>query len=218
MLNFLRSRTDLNQILHTVSGDCTPAADKIFRAFLPVEQVRVVILGQDPYPQPGAATGLAFEVGGLHSWKQPFRQVSLKNIVRLLYASYTGADPYSTAFSDVIAACDRGDFSLLPPDRLFSYWAENGVLLLNTALTCKPGYPGSHALLWQPVVDDLIGYVEEKAHPVWFLWGKSAGAYADRVQTKFVSRHPMLCSPNWQDDFLKNPCFRQTASMMDWLG
>ena len=218
MLNFLRSRADLNEILHAVSEDCTPAGEKIFRAALPVEQIRVVILGQDPYPQPGVATGLAFEVGGLHSWKQPFRQVSLKNIVRLLYASYTGADPYAISYGDVIAACDRGDFSLLPPDRLFSYWAENGVLLMNTALTCKPGYPGSHAALWQPLTDDLITYIENRAHPVWFLWGKSAGQYKGRVERYFASRHPMLSSPKWEDDFLKNPCFRQTASMIDWLG
>ncbi len=217
MLNFLRNRSDLNQILREVGDDCTPSAEKIFRAAQPVDEIKVVILGQDPYPAPGAATGLAFEVSGLSSWKQPFRQVSLKNIVRLLYASYTGADPYETKFSDVLAAADRGDFSILSPDRLFSYWAENGVLLLNTALTCKPGYPGSHAELWQPLMDDLIRYIEDNAHPIWFLWGKEAQKY-NFVRHSYQSRHPMLCSANWEDDFLKNPCFRETSSLIEWLG
>lgn len=217
MLNFLKNRRDLNEILRTVSADCTPDADKIFRAAQPVDQIRIVILGQDPYPAPNAATGLAFEVNGLTCWKTPFRQVSLKNILRLLYSSYTGADPYKTAYSDVVAAMDRGDFSILPPDRLFSYWAENGVLLLNTALTCKPGYPGSHAELWAPLVNDLIRYVEDRAHPIWFLWGKEAQKYGD-VAHSYRSRHPMLCSANWEDDFLKNPCFRETKDQIDWLG
>ena len=217
MLNFLRNRPDLNTVLREVGDDCTPSAEKIFRAAQPVDEIKIVILGQDPYPAPGAATGLAFEVNGLSSWKQPFRQVSLKNIVRLLYASYTGADPYETKFSDILNAIDRGDFSILPPDRLFSYWAENGVLLLNTALTCKPGYPGSHAELWQPIMDDLIRYIEDQAHPIWFLWGKEAQKY-NYVQKSYQSRHPMLCSANWADDFLKNPCFRETSTFIDWLG
>lgn len=217
MLNFLRNRPDLNSVLREVGNDCTPSAEKIFRAAQPVDEIKVVILGQDPYPAPGAATGLAFEVNGLISWKQPFRQVSLKNIVRLLYSSYTGADPYRTKFSDVLNAIDRGDFSILPPDRLFSYWAENGVLLLNTALTCKPGYPGSHAELWKPIMDDLIRYIEENAHPIWFLWGKEAEKY-NYVQRSYRSRHPMLCSANWENDFLKNPCFRETSTFIDWLG
>ncbi len=217
MLNFLRNRQDLSAILQQVGNDCTPPAEKIFRAAQPVDQIKVVILGQDPYPAPGVATGLAFEVNGLTGWKQPFRQVSLKNIVRLLYSSYTGADPYATKFSDVLSSMDRGEFSILPPDRLFSYWAESGVLLLNTALTCKPGYPGSHGELWGPLMDDLISYVEDTTHPIWFLWGKEAQKY-HFVRHSYCSRHPMLCSANWEDDFLKNPCFRETAELIDWLG
>lgn len=217
MLNFLRNRPDLGEILREVRDDSTPSAEKVFRAACPVDTIKVVILGQDPYPAPRAATGLAFEVNGLTDWRKPFRQVSLKNIVRLLHASYTGADPYETSFGDILRQMDAGDFSILPPDRLFSYWAENGVVLLNTALTCKPGYPGSHAELWRPLMDDLICYVEDSVHPIWFLWGKEAQRH-DFVRHSYCSRHPMLCSRNWEDDFLKNPCFRETASMIDWLG
>lgn len=217
MLNFLRNYPQLHSILREVEEDCTPSSEKIFRAAQPVDQIRIVILGQDPYPAPGAATGLAFEVDGLTSWRSPFRQVSLKNIVRLLYASYTGEDPYNTTFSSILQKIDCGDFSILPPDRIFSYWSENGVLLLNTALTCKPGYPGTHTELWRPLMDDLIRYIEDKAHPIWFLWGKEAQKY-DFVHHSYCSRHPMLCSRNWTDDFLKNPCFRETSTLVDWLG
>lgn len=217
MLNFLRNRSDLNEILRTVGSDCTPSLDRIFRAAMPVDEIKIVILGQDPYPAPEAATGLAFEVGGLTAWRKPFRQVSLKNIVRLLYASYCDADPYKTSFGEIVSALERGDFTILPPDRLFQYWSENGVLLLNTALTCKPGYPGSHAQLWQPLMDDLIRYIEDYAQPIWFLWGKEAQKY-NYVAHSYQSRHPMLCSEKWEDDFLKNPCFRETAHLIDWLG
>lgn len=217
MLNFLKNHPDLNAILREVGNDCTPSPEKIFRVAQPVDGIKVVILGQDPYPAPGAATGLAFEVNGLTRWKTPFRQVSLKNIVRLLYSSYTGADPYKTPFSAIVEALECGDFSILSPDRLFSYWAENGVLLLNTALTCKPGYPGSHGELWRPFMNDLIEHIEDSAHPIWFLWGKEAQKY-NYVQNSYCSRHPMLCSENWADDFLKNPCFRETSTFIDWLG
>ena len=70
---------------------------------------------------------------------------------------------------------------------------------------------------WQPLMDDMIRYIEEESHPIWFLWGKEAQKY-NFVQRSYQSRHPMLCSANWEDDFLKNPCFRETADRIDWLG
>ncbi|MFW6310335.1 MAG: hypothetical protein ACOC1D_04465, partial [Prolixibacteraceae bacterium] len=59
----------------------TPPADKVLRFLeVPLDQIKVIILGQDPYPQPGVATGRAFEVGTLKSWNEPFKNISLKNI------------------------------------------------------------------------------------------------------------------------------------------
>lgn len=217
MFKFLKNREDLKEIVARASKDCTPAPNKIFRAMMPVEQIRVVIVGQDPYPQPGVATGRAFEVGGLTDWHTPFRQISLKNIVRLLYASETNANPYEYPYRRILQEMDEGHFWMLPPNRLFEYWQSEGVLLLNASLTCQVRMPGSHEELWSGLCRDLMHYVEDAVHPVWFLWGTSARKYAGFRNT-CPSRHPMMCAPKWEDDFLKNPCFHQTASLVDWLG
>jgi uracil-DNA glycosylase len=79
----------INKIAAETGKNINPDAENVLR-FLKVnlDNVKVVILGQDPYPQKGIATGRAFEVGGLASWRQNFRQISLKNIVRLLQKNY----------------------------------------------------------------------------------------------------------------------------------
>ncbi len=178
---------------------------------------KVVILGQDPYPQKGTATGRAFEVGGLKSFLDPFPQSSLKNILRLIYAAYSGECIGWTGLKEKIK---DGSFGILPPDRLFSSWERQGVLLLNSSLSCRAGEPMSHMRLWQPFSERLIRYVtEEKPELCWFLWGKNAERAAHNVTgRRYVSRHPMLCGGKSEDDFLKNPCFYETKDLVSWTG
>ena len=82
----------LQQIENTIAnGTFTPPANCVLRFMeMPLSAIKVVILGQDPYPQPGVATGRAFEVGTLQSWNDPFKNISLKNILRALYKAYFG--------------------------------------------------------------------------------------------------------------------------------
>ena len=90
----------------------TPQRDKILRFLnLDVAKIKVVILGQDPYPQPGAATGRAFEVMGLRSWNDNFRQASLRNIVRLIHHSACGnvGSISATDMSDAVGAAGALD-------------------------------------------------------------------------------------------------------------
>jgi len=100
-------------------------------------------LGQDPYPQTGVATGRAFEVGTLKSWNQPFKNISLKNILRALYKAYSGQ---IIKFSQLKEKFDN-EFSVLPPGKLFEHWEKQGVLLLNTSfpttttISRKPTFP-----------------------------------------------------------------------------
>ncbi len=76
----------LEDIDEGMTGECNPAPAAVLRfATQPLDEVKVLILGQDTYPAAGVATGRAFEVGGLTSWNSPYRQVSLKNIVRRIY-------------------------------------------------------------------------------------------------------------------------------------
>lgn len=124
----------------------------VFRALelTPPSQVRVVILGQDPYHGPGQAQGLAFSV--TDDQKLP---PSLRNMLREVETD-TG-----------VASQCRGDLSA---------WARQGVLLLNTSLTVEDGQPQSHAGRgWEALTDALLAHVAAQPQPVIFLlWGAAA--------------------------------------------
>ena len=149
-----------------------PGADQVFAALelTPPESVRVVILGQDPYPGAGMANGLAFSVA-------PGIRIppSLRNILRSLTPELTYAQPRSG--------------SLEP-------WARQGVLLLNTILTVRHGDPGSHRDFgWQSFTDAVIRTVNVSNEPVVFLlWGRHAQTKADLVSgshhTVLKTSHP----------------------------
>lgn len=123
-------------------------------ALTPLDQVRVVILGQDPYPTPGHANGLAFSYVG-----PPPLPRSLVNIYREL-----GDDLRQV----IVRNGDLGD------------WARQGVLLLNTALSVREGaaLAGSHLRLgWREVTDAILGAVSaRRPHVAFLLWGAPAQA------------------------------------------
>jgi uracil-DNA glycosylase len=150
-----------------------PAPDRTFAALAltPLERVRVVILGQDPYPTPGHANGLAFShVGG------PRLPKSLVNIYREL-----GDDLGRQVLRD-------GDLS---------DWARGGVLLLNTALTLREGasQAGSHLRLgWGAVTDAVIAHVSRaRPHIVFILWGNPAQAKRALIDE---TKHLVIASPH----------------------
>lgn len=200
-----------------------PDAENVLR-FLKVnlDNVKVVILGQDPYPQKGTATGRAFEVGGLVSWRQNFKQVSLKNIIRLLHKNYNGISSYEDilSFRQIQNEIETGKFPILPPDKLFESWENQGVLLLNTSFTCIPGSPGSHEHLWHDFSCRLLSYISSQRECHWFLWGKHSQQRMMHIKKGIfhISRHPMLCSSKYEDDFLKSDCFLKTSDFINWLG
>lgn len=149
--------TDLGRMLRDeIAGGrgYLPAGDRVLRAFsTPFDQVRVLLVGQDPYPTPGHPVGLSFAVE---------RQVrplpgSLQNILREL-TDDTGA-----------VAPEHGDLSR---------WTEQGVLLLNRVLTVGPGRPGSHrGRGWEDVTDAAVRALAARGGPlVAVLWGRDAQA------------------------------------------
>lgn len=145
-----------------------PSPECIFRALdlTPLPAVKAVILGQDPYPTPGDANGLAFSYVG------PGRlPVSLKIILAEL------AEPAASATRS-------GD---LAP------WAERGVLLLNTALTVEAGKAGAHLRLgWARLADEAVAAVSARKTPaVFLLWGAQARAREILIDT---SRHGVIAS------------------------
>jgi uracil-DNA glycosylase len=185
----------INKIAAETGKNINPDAENVLR-FLKVnlDNVKVVILGQDPYPQKGIATGRAFEVGGLASWRQNFRQISLKNIVRLLHKNYNRIFSYEDilSFRQIQNEIETGKFPILPPDKLFESWENQGVLLLNTSFTCIPGMPGSHELIWHDFSCRLLSYISSRLECHWFLWGKHSQQRMVYIKKGIfhISRHP----------------------------
>ena len=148
-----------------------PPGSLIFNAFnlCPFPSVRVVIIGQDPYHNPGQAHGLSFSVPeGV-----PFPP-SLRNIFREI-ESDTGNTPYRS-----------GDLSR---------WAQQGVLLLNAILTVRENSPGSHQNRgWERFTDSVIEVISERHNNVVFmLWGRYA---IDKGKSIDSSRHLILTAPH----------------------
>ena len=151
--------------------DWLPAGDNILRAFSrPLPEVRVLIVGQDPYPTPGHAVGLSFSVA---ADVRPIPR-SLQNI-------------YKELESDLgIARPTNGDLSP---------WADQGVLLLNRVLTVRSGEPGSHrGIGWERITDAAIaGLVARDDEPlVAILWGKDAQTLETALPDVplIISAHP----------------------------
>lgn len=156
----------LQPIIHFVhteraAGDVYPPVGSTF-AFTktPLRDVKVVILGQDPYHGPGQAHGLAFSVDDSKVVRPP----SLNNIIKELREDI---DPHAA-----------GPFvgNLTP-------WTRQGVLLLNTALTVRQGEPGSHLRMWQSFTDEVVRAVVDSADvaPHFILWGAKARATFERA-------------------------------------
>lgn len=160
----------LVRFLHKEKADgqvIYPPGSQIFRAFdlTPVEQVKVVILGQDPYHGPGQAHGLSFSVpAGVPA------PPSLKNIFREIET-------------------DLGVRMSGYPD--LEKWARQGVLLLNAVLTVRGGQAASHSKIgWQEFTDAIIKYISDNCEGVVFmLWGNFARTKAELIDH---SRHVVL--------------------------
>ncbi len=206
-------QAELDRIAAAIGDRFTPDAPRALR-FLAMDRVRCVILGQDPYPQKGVATGRAFEVAGVTSWQDPAVNSSLKNIVKLLHRSYKRLE----VPQPIAAIRQDPDFPILPPHQLFDDWERQGVLMLNTALTCEIGRPGSHSHLWRGFTAAAIRYIDRQVPDcVWFLWGSHAAQYhpllGDRARV-FTTGHPSARNQS----FVGADCFLQTWDEFAWLG
>lgn len=215
---------ELSLIEEKIGDNYTPSKEKIMK-FLTTDLIKakVCIVGQDVYYQPGVATGRSFEVGGLTSWGKPFKQVSLKNIVRLIHKSYRGITEYKDIkkFSEIIKEIEEKEFNILSPDKLFISLEEQGVLFLNTYLTCEENKPNSHRAIWEEFSIKLFSYISKKRPDLnWFLWGKEAISKKEYIKKGVIhqSRHPMLCSEKYEDDFLKSDCFKDMMKEINWVG
>jgi uracil-DNA glycosylase len=149
-----------------------PPGPAIFEAFnrTKFEDVKVVILGQDPYHGPNQAHGLSFSVND--------------------------GIPYPPSLLNILKACmaDVPGF-MIPANGNLSKWAERGVLLLNATLTVEAGNAGSHQKKgWEEFTDAVIKTIsEQKEHVSFMLWGAFAQSKANLIDAK---KHLVLKAPH----------------------
>ncbi len=158
--------------------------------------VRVVILGQDPYPKPGHADGLAFS-------SSAGKPASLRRVFQVLAQDRPGFKP--------------------PAIWKLDAWAHQGVLLLNPTLTIEIGRIGSHMNCgWQDLTAQIVHFLCSRAQPpVWLLWGQKALSFFQNIQTEpstkdavFVTRHPS--NDFYQRFMAEGSHFLETADLVDW--
>lgn len=179
-----------------------PAGEHVLRAFtIPLDEVRVLVVGQDPYPTPGHAIGLSFAVA---PDVRPLPR-SLLNIHRELV--------------DDLGVATPGNGDLTP-------WAQQGVMLLNRCLTVRPGAPASHqGRGWEQVTDRAIEVLARRGGPlVAILWGRQARNLAPALGDvpRIESAHPSPLSA--RNGFFGSRPFsrtnelltRQGADPIDW--
>jgi uracil-DNA glycosylase len=173
-----------------------PEPSQVLRAFtLPLDQVKVVILGQDPYPTPGHGVGLAFCVG-----PEVAPPRSLVNI-------------FSELQSDLGADAPAGG-DLTP-------WTEQGVLLLNSVLTVGSGQSGSHrGRGWEPITSAVIAALinRPEGSPVAILWGKDAQSYGSDFDSRFVISSPHPSPLSARRGFFGSRPFSRTNELLQQQG
>lgn len=221
----------LLNIQNTIGQPFTPTPNLVLRfATVNLANVKVIILGKDPYPQEGVATGRSFEVNGVSNWFDKKVNSSLKNIIKLMHKTYMKRD-MGASIAEVRADIQSGTFPILPPNQAFDDWERKGVLFLNTAYTCQIGgieASGSHLQIWKHFFEALLQYITKNNQDIrYFLWGDARKYQKILVQNNVAPAHIYLSlHPSTNGDaggyenntrFLNCPCFLETEDMVEWV-
>tara|TARA_R110000803_G_scaffold52425_2_gene107952 strand:+ start:1937 stop:2638 length:702 start_codon:yes stop_codon:yes gene_type:complete len=131
-----------------------PDMSKIFNVFeMPVEDIKVVILGQNPYPQPGTAVGRAYAVPKTRKMPQLLQFIK------------------EEVFKDKELSTDW---------QTLDHWTKQGVFLLNTSLTIETDGTG-HSANWRDFTNTVITFISQQNPCIWMLWGRNAQGFMDRI-------------------------------------
>ena len=186
-----------------------PQLKDVFKAFhlCSLKNLRVLVLGQDPYPQKGISTGIAFA---------------------------NSPETSENSFSPSLEILRESVIDFTIPHRTIIFdpslekWEEQGVLLLNSALTCQQGRVGSHSLIWRPFIKSLLTNLSEQACGiVYILMGTDAQSFETYINKQFNHiiriRHPSyyartktkMPSNIWQD--VNNILIGQNGYGIEWF-
>lgn len=173
-------RAEMNKVMITLDRmygkiPITPVKGNVFRAFhlCPYNDLEVVMIGQDPYPRPGIATGVLF--GNANSTPEKNLSPSLKVIKEAVL------DP-------------TVPHGMVGFDNSMESWAKQGILMINSALTVEVNRIGSHVMLWRPFVSKLLTNLSNYSPGlIYVLYGAQAQTfrpYINKNNTVFEVKHP----------------------------
>lgn len=178
-----------------------PDKSKLFLPFklTPLDKIKVVILGQDPYFKKGLATGLAFGVPLEMKDKLPPSLSFIFNSLKEEYGPFINTDCTLTS------------------------WANQGVLLLNTSLTVIENQPNSHTNIWRPFTEMIIDTISNKCNKIVFmLWGSNARSFTPLIENKghliITKEHPVVGKFNFKGGFREANNFLESNHnfFVDW--
>ena len=183
---------DILTKLYTLSQEdkrFTPPLKQVFRAFeeCPYDKLQVIIIGQDPYPTLGVADGISFSCSNTNKL-QPSLKFILQEVDRTIYNGHLVSDELDLA-----------------------RWSNQGILMLNTALTVEVGKIGSHYDIWKPFTAYLLDWLNNYNPGLIYVYmGKKAEDWSDlttNTQYKFFVKHPASAAYNgskWDSDDIFN--------------
>jgi uracil-DNA glycosylase len=190
-----------------------PQGAHMLRALDGIEprQVRCVVLGQDPYPEPGFATGRAFEAGNVAAWRELDKMFSksVRAWMQQICAVRTGRTELAASFDawpNLLSEIETGTVQLEAPAQIADRWVAEGVLLLNSSLTLSrfdvamdPHQSRGHLPVWRPLVQAILHHLAGTGRPIVYLAFGDVAAENLRLagldspaapQAAFVRPHP----------------------------
>ncbi|WP_242247854.1 uracil-DNA glycosylase [Bacillus cereus group sp. BfR-BA-01328] len=220
-------KEEVNVIFDEIKQDFTPSDSKLVLRFLErdLNKVKVIWLGQDPYPIKGKASGRAFEDATIKDWTDKGVGTSIKNVIRSIYRMENNIEDYKDVktYKKIQKEIKNGAFNIKPPKKWFDSLENQDVLFLNVYFTCKvgSGNEGTHRGIWKDFSFELLKYINSKNPDiVWFLWGNPSRKIGERLQfvNTYCGIHPSRQNMASGEDILDFEGFRVTKNMINWLG
>jgi uracil-DNA glycosylase len=182
--------------LSTEGKNFTPPLKQVFRAFeeCPLDKLKIVIIGQDPYPQLGVADGISFSCSNTNNLQPSLRYI-LGEVNKTVY----------------------GD-NLVSTDVDLKRWSSQGILMLNTSLTTEVGKIGQHYDIWKDFTAYLLDYLtHNKENIIYIYMGKKAQEWADLTgdnNHKLFVSHPASAAYTKQKHWDSNDVFLKTQLLV----
>lgn len=220
-------KEEVNVIFDEIKQDFTPSDPKLVLRFLErdLNKVKVIWLGQDPYPIEGKGSGRAFEDATIKDWTDKGIGKSIKNVIRSIYRMENNIENYKDVktYKKIQKEIKNGAFNIKPPKEWFDSLENQGVLFLNVYFTCQVGRgkAGTHRDEWKDFSSKLLKYIDSNnPNVIWFLWGNPSRKIGDIMQFNniYESRHPAYQNKASGTDILDFEGFRGTKNMINWLG